>query len=254
ENSAELAANVGVDLGDLRRGRRQAAADRPYWLISYDGIGRENTVGQRGFKLARRDFERLTCLALIERLADARDCGKPGAVGGGRLPAHDLVGLTMFGPTLGMADDNAGATGIGKHFGRNIAGMGATFLPMAVLPAKTDLRRPHQAVKFADERSRRTYHDIAVKLDILEHAGHEPRLVQRCGGAVHLPISRHQRTWACTRHVPSPSQSRPSALAEQRFACEPQTSYPIMRASEQAHGTRKVLQCLMSSGERPKAG
>ena len=43
---------------------------------------------------------------------------------GARLGVHQRVGLAMIGAPLRMTDDDGGSARIGKHLGRDVAGMG----------------------------------------------------------------------------------------------------------------------------------
>ncbi|MNT96045.1 hypothetical protein D3C72_2380450 [compost metagenome] len=46
-----------------------------------------------------------------------------------------MIGFSVIDTALGMANDNMRAKAIGNHFGRNVTGMGARFLLMAILRA-----------------------------------------------------------------------------------------------------------------------
>src|SRR4029079_3680294 len=123
------------------------------------------------------------------------------------LPAHDFVGLAVIGAPFRMADDHCAAAGILEHFGRDITGVGATGTPVANLTADPDLGALDHRPYGADEGSRWADHDIAFEADVLEHAREQPRLFQRWRGAVHFPVSRHQRSRRFLSHF-SPLPNR----------------------------------------------
>ena len=138
DDPAQLVADEGVHLGDICRRRGQPGADRPDRLVGDDEIGRARRLGNRAAQLPADDGERLARLALALRLADADDGGKPGAMGGRGLGADLGVLLAVVLAALGMADDREGRPGIGEHLGGDVAGEGAGFLGVAILPADRD--------------------------------------------------------------------------------------------------------------------
>ena len=75
----------------------------------------------------------------------------------------------------------------------NIAGMGAMGVPVAILSAQPDPGPLDHGSDHADEGRRRANHDLAFEPDILEHAGEQPRFLERCSRAIHFPVARHQR-------------------------------------------------------------
>ena len=68
-------------------------------------------------------------------LADADDRGQPGAPGGFGLLPHQGIAFTVIGATFGMADNDRAGAGIRQHFGREVAGVGAGRLGVAILGA-----------------------------------------------------------------------------------------------------------------------
>ena len=74
-------------------------------------------------------------IALLLGFADADDGGQAGAPGRFGLLPNQRVALAVIGAPLGMADNDGAGAGIRQHFGRNIAGMGAGGLGMAILRA-----------------------------------------------------------------------------------------------------------------------
>ena len=97
----------------------------------------------------------------------------------------------VVGAALGMADDDQLAAGIGDHFGRDVAGMGAGRLGMAVLAADHQRRarrpspRPGRSASPAGRSRRRS---VAPPIPALT-ASSSARLARR---AVHLPVARDQ--------------------------------------------------------------
>ena len=59
-------------------------------------------------------------------------------MGGAGLGVDERIGLAMIGAALGMTDDDGGGAGVGKHLGRDVAGMGAGGERMAILRAEQD--------------------------------------------------------------------------------------------------------------------
>ena len=74
-------------------------------------------------------------IALLLGFADADDRGQPGAPGRLGLLPDQRIALAVIGAPLGMADNDGAGAGIRQHFGRDIAGMGARRLGVAILRA-----------------------------------------------------------------------------------------------------------------------
>jgi len=64
--------------------------------------------------------------------------------GQGEFARNQFVILAQS-PPFGMAEDDRARAGIGKHFGRDVPGMRAASLGMAILAAKRDLPRIPEA-------------------------------------------------------------------------------------------------------------
>ena len=133
ESAGENTADKAMNLLDISRRRRQPGADRPDRLIGHHQIGRRRAVRQRTRELPAADIQRLAGIALLLGLADADDRDQPRPPGRFRLLPDQRVGLAMVGAPLGMPDDDGAGAGIRQHFRREIAGMGARRLRMAIL-------------------------------------------------------------------------------------------------------------------------
>ena len=132
-------ADMGVDLGDLRHGRRAPGADRPDRLVGDSELLGREPIRQRARELARDHGERLARVALGQRLADADDGARaPRAAPPRTLAAHQRVALAMIGAALGMAEDDVAAAGIAQHRGADVAGMRALLGRVAILAAERD--------------------------------------------------------------------------------------------------------------------
>src|SRR5215510_4028939 len=131
----ELPADEAVHLGDVRRRRREPAADRPDRLIGDDQIFGGGAVRQRAVELRPHHGERAAGLAFAAGLPDADNGREPGTAGGQRLLAHVGIGLPVVAAPLGVPDDGGGRAGVLEHFGRQVAGECAPGLGVAVLAA-----------------------------------------------------------------------------------------------------------------------
>ena len=80
-----------------------------------------------------QDELRVAGLALLERLADARDHAEPGIERRARAPGHHLVRLAELLPALRVADERTLYPQLEQHLGRDLAGVGAASLPVDVL-------------------------------------------------------------------------------------------------------------------------
>ena len=76
----------------------------------------------------------------------------------------------MIGAALGMAHDHCRAAGILQHVGRNVAGVGATHIPVAILATHLDTRALHDRFHPPDKRGRRANQDLALEFDVTQHA------------------------------------------------------------------------------------
>src|SRR3954453_8664186 len=98
-------------------------------------------MGHGTTELGAADIQRLALVALVLGFADANDCSEPGTPNRLGLLAHQLVRFTMIGPPLGGADDNSASPGIGQHFSRDVPGVGAGWLRVAILRAQRECFR-----------------------------------------------------------------------------------------------------------------
>jgi len=132
----EALADIGVDLCHVVRGRRAARPDRPDGLVGDDeAFGRE-PVRHGARDLPSDDLERPAGVALGLGLADADDRNESRGVRRFGLRPNHRVGFAVVGTALGMADDDEAAAGVPQHRRRNVAGMGALRLGMAILGAE----------------------------------------------------------------------------------------------------------------------
>ena len=129
------------------------------------------------------------------RLADADDGDEPGAPRGFRLGAHDGVGLAVVGAALGMADDDMRGAGVLQHLGRDVAGMRAAFLGVAVLAAGLDRRAATGSRRPASSSVAGTQISASVSASrpLMKPWPIGAQLVERGAGAVHLPVAGDQR-------------------------------------------------------------
>jgi hypothetical protein len=123
----------GMDLLDIPGRRGEPGSDRPDRLIGHHQVVGARSIRQRMGKLVATNLKRLTGVALPLGLPDADDGQETGSPDRLRLLTHQGVALAMVGAAFGMADDNCAGAGVRKHFGREIAGMGAGRLGVAVL-------------------------------------------------------------------------------------------------------------------------
>src|SRR6478752_7848865 len=135
DQPAQHLANMRMRCGHLRGGRCLARADRPDRLIDHDELCRGCPRRHAALELGLEHAERLAGLALVQRLADADDRQQPGPPCRLRLGPYLGIGLSVIGAPLGMADDDMARPGIAQHLGRDVAGMGAARLGMAILAA-----------------------------------------------------------------------------------------------------------------------
>ena len=183
-----------MNLLDIGGRRRQPGTDRPDRLIGHHQIGRRGAVRQRSRELAATNIERLAVIALLPGLADADDGNKTGAPAGLRLQPHQRVTLTMIGAALRMADDDRGGAGIRQHFGREVAGMGARDLGMAILG--TDRQRFGSACSIGeagDQGRRRANQEIGLGSDARGAGTHRVEFGDGGLEAVHFPVAGNHR-------------------------------------------------------------
>ncbi len=106
-----------MNLLNIRHRRGQPGADRPDRLIGHHQIAGCRLIRQRKVELSATDVEGLPGVALVLRLANTDDGGKPGAPIRFSLLANQHVALAVVGAPLRMADNDGAGAGIAKHFG-----------------------------------------------------------------------------------------------------------------------------------------
>ena len=153
-----------MHFGDFGRRRREARADRPDGLIGHDGVGRGRAVGDRARELRAHHGVRLAGLALGAGFADTDYGDELRPARGLGLGAHGLVGLAMVLPSFGMADDHGAAARVRNHLGRDVAGVGAESLGVAVLRADGDAGAAARARKARQQRKGRKHHQVDAGL------------------------------------------------------------------------------------------
>ena len=89
--------------------------------------------GSSTASLAAEDVLGLARLALLVRLADARDHAQAGLERRRGPPGDRLVGLAEVLPPLGVADERAGDAELEQHRRRDLAGVRALAAPVHVL-------------------------------------------------------------------------------------------------------------------------
>ena len=98
-----------------------------------------------------------------------------------------IVGFPVVGAAFGMPEDDMGRARIPQHPGRDVAGMGARNLGMAILPAGADRGLSDGFVHPGQQRCRRTDQHLDRGIGM---GGHQcAHLRQAVARAVHLPVS-----------------------------------------------------------------
>ena len=142
-----------------------AGADGPHGLISDDELravgGRD--VLEANVHLADNDFLELAGVALLERLADADDSREASRNRGPGAQVDRLVRLAEVLAALAVADDDVLRARVEQHPSRNLAGVRAGLLPVAVLSANADMRSGgcRDCGRHVDRR--RAAHDLDVR-------------------------------------------------------------------------------------------
>src|SRR5690606_24435232 len=127
-----------VHLADFFKGRRATRADGPDRLVGNDDFMMLGSVRDRGSELGRNHRFGISGIALDLGFADTDNRLKSGANGGFSFCADDFIGFAMVGAPLGVADNDILSARISQHPGRDVPGMGARSLSMAILPAGND--------------------------------------------------------------------------------------------------------------------
>src|SRR5699024_8646474 len=117
-----------------------AGADGPHGLVSDDDPFQlflrntaESDLGLHGNQLAGDAL-----LALLQSLAHAEDHGHAGIQSGTDTLLHGDIGFAEVLAALAVADDDDLHAHGGEHLSRDLAGVGAALLPVAVLSADLD--------------------------------------------------------------------------------------------------------------------
>ena len=119
---------------------------------------------------------------------------EPGAPGRLGLLPDQRIGLAVIGAPLGMADNDGAGAGIGQHFGRKIAGMGARRLGVAILRADRErLRTARLLGKGRNQRRRRADQQIGLGGDFGRARQHGLEFGHGGLQAVHFPVAGDQR-------------------------------------------------------------
>ncbi len=168
---------------------------------------------------ARRVFQGI---ALLLGLADADDGDQSGAPGRFGLLAHQRIGFAVVGAALGMADDDGRGAGIGQHFRRQIAGVGAGSLGMTILGADRELGAPRLAGKSCDQGGGRAHQQIGLGGHRGGARDHGVEFGHGRFQAVHFPVARDQRPDGVGHVFTLADVSVTDALAEACGRCQMQ--------------------------------
>ena len=138
---AELLADMRMRLGDVVDGRRQSGADRPDRLIGDDhrsscvaAAAPSRRSGATGLRASRR-FRARRASRRCRRSRSARPAMPPRPWPARSASVSPWSVRRSEWPTITMR-----GAGILQHLGRNVAGMRARFLPVAILAAALDRR------------------------------------------------------------------------------------------------------------------
>ncbi len=129
---------------------------------------------------------------MLQGLADADDRLQPRAQGRPGFGGHDLVGLAVAGPPLGVADDHQPGARVGQHLGGDVAGEGSAGFGMAVLAADLHQRTGQGLGHPGHQGGGRTQGHPGARGPARQGVSHRPGLSQRGGKPVHLPIAGDQ--------------------------------------------------------------
>ena len=99
----------------------------------------------------------------------------------------------MVGAPFGVTHDHGAGAGIGQHLGRNISGMRAGGVGVAILPADCHPRPPGRRGKVRNQGCRRTYHQFGFACELCRAGYDLGELGPRGGKPVHFPVARNQR-------------------------------------------------------------
>ncbi len=139
----EVAAQGGVDVLDLVRGRCEACSDGPDRLVGDRGIRRRSCIGNGAVHLLGQDLKGFACAVLGFGLADAEQDVKARGPAGLGLGCDICVRLVVVGAAFGVAGDDVSRACVLKHFGRYVACVGAGLVCVAIFTAHMQARRGH---------------------------------------------------------------------------------------------------------------
>ena len=203
-----------MHLGGLGRRGVDTGADRPHRLVGEHAAGHGGRLetGQPGPELALDGREREALPALLGRLAHAEHRRQAVPERGGDLAVDLLVGLAHLVPALGVPAEHEATAQLEQHGGRDLAGVGAGRLVVAVLGAERDRAAGHDLADGRQRGERRAQHDLHASRALEPDAdgrGERAGLRQQ---AVHLPVADHERR----AHQASVSASTPGSLRPSR--------------------------------------
>src|SRR2546422_8503643 len=128
--------------------------------------------------------------------------------GGAQLAVHGLVGLSEVLPAPAVAEDHAVAADLGRHGRRPLAGEGALFPRVAVLPEERHRRPWQRLLPGRERRIRRSHGHLRPGLHLLPQLPHH---LHRLGaGLVHLPVATNESPPRHSSSTLRPGRSRPS--------------------------------------------
>ncbi|KAH2819975.1 hypothetical protein KXV85_003337, partial [Aspergillus fumigatus] len=116
-----------------------------------------------------------------------------GAPGGLGLLPHQGIALAMIGAALGMANNDAGGTGITKHLGGEVAGMGTGSILVAILCADGDALALCLVGKRRDQGGRRADQQIGLAGKSTRARQHGVEFGRGGLQAIHFPVAGDQR-------------------------------------------------------------
>ena len=187
----ERLADKGMDLLSLIGRGGLAGADRPHRLVrNHELVAISGgDILEADVHLALDDFVELSGFALLERLADAHDCGEACSNDGAGALVDGLVRHAEVLATLGVADNDILGTSIDEHSRGDLARVGAARLPVGVLGTSLNLRTLAGLDSCGDVDRGRAAHDIDIGVvlrrlcDLFDESSRLGRL------NVHLPVT-----------------------------------------------------------------
>ena len=237
-------AQLAMDGADLGIRRNTPAADGPDRFIGNDGVFGGSALRQAPHELRRHDVDRSSGFPLGFGFANADNRSKPGSQGCRGLVLDDRIGFAMSGAAFGVTDYDEAAALVRQHFCADIACMGATLCPMAVLSAELQpgcprsqggsppaaLRADKSGYPFPEAR-----HPCSRQRDRRPVSAHPPGVhsssscPQQAGEAAILPLARSTPIWNLrppnTPYEVKPA-SRPRGAGTRLPVCPCETMMP----------------------------